>query len=44
VGAGAGGIWRQRERASLPQVLLKPMITYGKGGTSEEGHGWFPAR
>jgi hypothetical protein len=28
-----GGNWKQREHASLLQVLLKPMLTYGKGGT-----------
>jgi hypothetical protein len=28
-----GGIWRQREHASLLQVLLKSMLTYGKRGT-----------
>jgi hypothetical protein len=30
---GPGGICWLRERASLLQVLLNLMITYGKGGT-----------
>jgi hypothetical protein len=30
---GTDGIWRQREHISLLQVLLKLMLTYGKGGT-----------
>jgi hypothetical protein len=30
---GPGGIWRQRECASLLQVLLKSMLTSGKGRT-----------
>jgi hypothetical protein len=29
---GAGGIWRQREQASLLSVLLKLTLVYGKGG------------
>jgi hypothetical protein len=28
-----GGSWKQRQCASLLQVLLKLMLTYGKGGT-----------
>jgi hypothetical protein len=27
---GTGGIWRPKESASLLQVLLKLMLTYGK--------------
>jgi hypothetical protein len=30
---GPGGSWKQRERLSLFQVLLKPPLTYGKGRT-----------
>jgi hypothetical protein len=29
---GTGGIWRQRESASLLQMLLKLALIYGKGG------------
>jgi hypothetical protein len=35
---GPDGSWKQRERASLLQMLLKLMLTYGKGGTK-----WFPS-
>jgi hypothetical protein len=36
--AGHGRIWGPRECASPHQVLLKPTVMYGKGGTR-----WFPA-